>query len=136
MKAPVIDRETAEKEVNEWLEAKKIFPSTIEDNKDSIEILIEAIMYGVLTLETTDKSFTHTLLFPLGEDGTQVSQLKYRHRVNDKILQKFMKGVAAKDGDGRLNATIAALADTARGIIEGLDTVDKKVANAIAIFFF
>lgn len=136
MKAPVIARELAEAEVNEWLEAKKVFPSTIEDNKDSVEILVEAIMYGVLKLEPEDKSFTHTLLFPLGEDGASVNTLKYRYRVNDKILQRFMKGVSAKDGDGRLNATIAALTETARGIIEGLDTMDKKVANAIAIFFF
>ena len=132
----MIDRETAEQEVNAWLEAKKVFPSTIEDNKDSIEILIESIMYGILTFEKGDNSFKHQLLFPLGEDGAMVTELKYIHRVNDKILQRFMKGVAAKDADGRLNATIAALTNTARGIIEGLDTMDKKVSNAIAIFFF
>jgi hypothetical protein len=136
MQAPVVDRETAEAEVNAWLEAKKVFPSTIEDNQESIKILTESIMYGVLTFEPKDNSFTHKLLFPLGEDGTTFSELKYTHRVNDKMLQKFMKGVSARDADGRLNATIAALTNTARGIIEGLDTMDKKVSNAIAIFFF
>lgn len=136
MKAPLVDRETAEGEVNEWLEAKKVFQSTIQDSKDSIEILIESIQYGTLTFNKSDKSFTHQLLFPLGEDGAAVTSLKYVHRVNDKTLQRFMKGVAGKDVDGRLNATIAALTNTARGIIEGLDTMDKKVSNAIAIFFF
>jgi hypothetical protein len=136
LKAPVIDRETAEKEVNAWLESKKCFPSEIEKNKDSVEILVEAIMYGTLTLNETEKTFTHQLLFPLGEDGATVTELTYKHRINDKMVQRYMKGVSATDGEGRLNATIGCLTETARGIIEGLDTKDKRIANAIAIFFF
>lgn len=134
-KEPKVAREVAEQEVQKWLDSKKVFDSTIEENQDSIKILTEAIMQGTLTLND-DFSFTHKLLFPLGDGETMVGELKYKHRINEKETQKYLKGVSAKDGDGRLNATIAALCNTARGIIEGLDTMDKKISNAIAIFFF
>src|SRR5688572_461068 len=99
MKAPVIDRETAENEVNEWLESKKVFPSTIERHEDSVSVLQEAIMYGVLTFNKEDKSLNHKLIFPLGENGSGVTELKYIHRINEKGLQRFMKGVSPTDGD-------------------------------------
>jgi hypothetical protein len=136
MRAPVVDRETAEAEINAWLESKKVFPSSLEDNEDAVKLLIEAIMYGALTYDAQTNQLTQKLMFAFGEEGVEVTELKYKHRINDKILQKYMKGISPKDGDGRLNATIAGLTDKARGIIEGLDTIDKKVANAIATFFF
>lgn len=137
MKAPQVDRETAEQEIESWLDAKKIFPSTREDSKDAIETLIEAVMYGVLTYNKDEQhKLTHQLQFPLGEEGLTVATFEYKHRINDKILQKYMKGVSGKDGDARINATLAALTGQPRGIIEGLDTIDKKVANAIVVFFF
>src|SRR5687768_571840 len=135
MTANVVDRETAEAEVNKWLEKKKVFQSTIDSEKASIEILVEAIQRGILVYNEPDNSFTYTLLHPLGEDSS-VATLKFKGRINDTMVQKYMKGVSSTDGDGRLNATIAALTETARGIISGVDSIDKKVCNAIAIFFF
>src|SRR5688500_8981322 len=116
----VINRETAEAEVNKWLEKKKVFQSTIESEKASIEILVEAIQRGILVYNEPDNSFTYTLLHPFGEDSS-VHVLNFVGRLNDNMVQKYMKGVSATDGDGRLNATIAALTSTARGIISNLD---------------
>lgn len=135
MKAPVIAREIAEAEFTEWLESKMVLPSVIEDNQDSFKTIVEAIMYGRLAIDE-NKSLVHTLAFPLGEDDVAVTSLKYGHRINDKMIQKYTKGLSHKDVDGRVNATIAAMTNTARGIIEGLDSIDKKIANAITVFFF
>lgn len=137
MRAPVLTREVAEAEINQWLESKKVFPSTIESQKDSIEVLIDAmtmgnLVYGDESKPDAEKQFKHILLHPLGD----VTELVYKNRLNDRMLQPFLKGVDPRNSDERLNATIAALTDRARGIIAGLDSIDKKICNAIAIFFF
>jgi hypothetical protein len=131
-----IVREVAEAEINKWLDYKKVFASVREKNKDSVELLIEGIMNGTLTLNEGHQ-ITHQLLVPLtGEGGeTTVTSLTYKPRLNDKMLQSHMKGVANDDGDMRLLAIISALTGSMKGIVINLDSVDKKIAVAIAIFF-
>lgn len=134
MKEPQIVREEAEREINDFLDFKDIFEPN-QEQKTAIETLVQAIMYGRLEYNEQDKTFLQKLKNPLGEGGI-VTQLKYRARLNDNHVQKFMKGVPHNDPDQRVNAYIAALTDQARGIIGGLDYVDKRVANAITTFFF
>lgn len=129
-----ISREVAEAEVKKWLDKKKVFESTRELRKDNIDVLVDAICEGVLVLNETDNSFTHELLFPFTGEKP-LSKLTYKGRLNDNILRPYLKGVPADDGDMRLNAIIAALTDSAKGIVSGLDSLDKKIASSIAIFF-
>ncbi len=128
-------REQAVIEVNKWLDTKKIFKSTREAREDDIELLIEAIQEGVLIYNEEDNSFTHKLLHPIMNEKS-VTELKYLGRLNDNIIRPYLKGVDPSDGDARLLATLAALTGTAKGILSALDSVDKKVSNAITIFFF
>ena len=130
-----IAREQAESEVNQWLETKKVFKSVRESNQDSIDLLIEAIQDGVLIYNEDENTFTHKLLHPL-KNEMPVEELTYISRLNDNILRPYLKGVPTGDGDARLLATIAALTGKAKGILSALDSVDKKICNAIAIFFF
>lgn len=129
-----VSREIAEAEVNAWLEKKKVFSSTKESSKDSIEVLVDAMCNGVLSLDQQTWNFTHKLLFPFG-DQVKVEELKYKPRLNDKMLKPYLNGVKASDAEGRLLAYIAALTGQSRAILEELDTADKKIAMAIAIFF-
>lgn len=128
-----INRETAEAEVNAWLDKKKVFDSTKETQKDFIDILVEAVVQGVLVVET-DGKLKHILLFPFGED-TKITSLSYHLRLNDKMLKPCLNGVKAGDGDERMLAYIAALTEEPRGLLANLDSADKKIATAIAIFF-
>lgn len=128
-----VNRQQAEAEVISWLDKKKVFQSTRENNKDSIELLIDAMCEGVLTMNENFE-FTHTLLHEFGEQE-KITMLKYKSRLNDKMLRQFMKGVKADDGDSRLLGYIGALTDTPRSVLESMDSVDKKIAMAIAVFF-
>lgn len=128
-----VNRETAEADVNAWLDKKKIFESEREQRKEFIEILVESVMNGVLVIGD-DGVMKHALLFPFG-DEEKISSLTYKLRLNDKMLKPYLKGVTQGDGDERMLAYIAALTEQPRGLIANLDTADKKTAMAIAIFF-
>jgi hypothetical protein len=87
-------------------------------------------------LDLTTNVFSHKLCIPIESDGVvTVTDLTYRGRLNDKLLNPYTKGIAAGDAFGRLDAIICALTDKPRGIINALDSIDKKIATAIAVFF-
>lgn len=129
-----IARDVAEADVKAWLDFKKVFEETRDKYKDSIEIIVEAVMNGVLILDTTTFEFTHTLLFPIGENSS-IDKFLYRARINGKQVDAQMKGVKSDDADGRLNALIAALTSQAKSVIGLLDSADKRIAISIGIFF-
>lgn len=126
-----VTRDAATIEITGWLDKKKIYESTREAQKDSVDLLIDAMVNGDLTLDQTTNELTHKLLFPL-ED---VKILKYRARLNDSILRPHLVGVKPSDADGRLLAHTAALTNEAKGILSQLDSADKKIMMSIAIFF-
>lgn len=129
-----VSRELAEQEVTQWLDEKKVFQSTREAYKDSIDLLVDAICEGVLKYDGDKKKFIHTLLFPLGGE-IPITELIYKQRLTDKELRPNLNGVKQGDGDGRLNAYVAALTSTNKEIVANLDSADKKIAMAISIFF-
>ena len=131
-----IDRQTAENDVISWLEKKKVFQETREKFKDHIDIIIEAIQNKALVLNP-DFTFEHTLLFPLcdEQENPLTTSLTYKARINDKQVQPHMRGVKNDDVDNRLNALIAALTNTSKGIISSLDSADKRISTAIGVFF-
>lgn len=126
--------EIATKEVNAWLEAKKIMKNTRDSNEDSTQLLIDAMVEGIIAIDEKTMVITHNLNFPIG-DGEEIKKLEYRHRLNDRLLEPYLKGVKPTDSDGRLTAYICALTQNSRGIIKNMDSVDKKISLAIAVFF-
>jgi hypothetical protein len=129
-----LSREQAEAEITAWLDKKKIFDETREKYKDNTEVLVEAMMNGVLTLNPETFEFKHDLLFPIGENNT-VTSITYVPRINDRMIQPYMKGVKSDDVDARLVALIGAITKEAKGVIMSMDSVDKRIATAIGIFF-
>lgn len=132
IKNQAVDRDTATLEIESWLDKKKVYESTREAQKDSIELLIEAMMAGDLTLDSKTNEFTHKLLIP---ESANITEMKYRARLNDAILRPYLNGVKGGDADGRLLAYTAALTQQPKNILSALDTADKKIMMAIAIFF-
>lgn len=130
----VITREIAEAEITAWLDKKKIMSQQREENKSSIDTLIEAIVEGVLVLDSDTNTFTHKLLFQM--DGEMpVTELTYKPRLNDNMLRPYLSGVKPADVDARILAYMAALTGKAKGILSALDTADKRIATSIVLFF-
>lgn len=129
-----ISHDVAESEIQKWLDKKKIYVSVREKHKDTIQFLSEAISNGDLLYDEVENSFTHKLLFQTSGESP-LTELKYKGRLNDNMLRPYLKGIAGDDGEGRLVAVICALTESPRGIITALDSLDKKIAMSIAIFF-
>lgn len=128
-----VTRELATEEVTAWLDKKKVYESTRELQKDSIEVLVEAITRGDLLLN--DKlEFVHKILVPEVFE-TPISELTYKLRLNDKMLKPHLNGVKTTDAEGRLIAYVSALTGQVKAVLENLDTADKKIALSIAVFF-
>jgi len=128
----VLPRELANQEINSWLDKKKIKKSQREENKASVDMLVEAFMDGSLTLNKDTNVLTLNLLFP---ENMGITKLDFRSRMNDAILHPHLNGVKPTDVDGRINALICALTTQPKNIITILDSSDKRVAQSIAIFF-
>lgn len=132
-----INREQAEREITGWLDKKKITDRLREENKDNVSLLIDAVCDGQLIVNADTKDgdvaygLTQKLLFPLGEE----KELTYLLRINYKHLNQYMQGVKGDNFLGMITAYVCALTRQNRNVVDSLDTTDRRVANAIAVFF-
>lgn len=129
-----ISKEIAQKEVNKWLDFKKVSNKKREDNADNIEKIVEGLMDGNLVLDTDTFVFEHTLCFPIGEE-IKISKLQYQPRVPVKKFQEQMLGLKGEDGYGRVFAFIAGLSGQSKGVISNMESEDYLLASQIAVFF-
>lgn len=131
-----VNLEIAQKEVQKWLDFKKVDEEKIEDNKDNILTLAKAVSSGSLSLDS-DHNFIHELKFPITDsDGNVVeSKMKFKPRLKVGDLQTKTQNVKSNDTFALITAYISALTDLNSGIIKQMDSEDYKVAQGIVIFF-
>jgi hypothetical protein len=133
VKKQLVSDEQAVKEIDSWLDYKKIDENQREEHETFIKALVSYIKSGHLILNEDDMSLTHKLKFPM--DKADISELVYKARITEREITQKLHGVKADDSDGRLCAHIAALTGQVRGIITNMDKEDYKIARSIAIFF-
>jgi hypothetical protein len=129
-----IAREVAIEEIDSWLDKKKVYESTRETHKDSIDVLIDAVVNGDLTLDEKTNELRHKLLFPDAVNNA-ITELVYKPRLNDQLVRPHLNGIKNNDGDGRLIAHTAALTSQSKNILSQLDSADKKIMMSIVVFF-
>ena len=128
-----VTKEVALKEVNKWLDFKKVSEKKREENDDAIESLADAIVEGVLVLKS-DKRFVQTLLFPIGDEGA-IKTLTYKPRIKMSEVEARSQKVKPGDTQGIIRGYICALTEQAAAIIKELDTEDNRISRSIATFF-
>lgn len=126
-----VSMDIAKNDVEKWLTFKKVNDKKREAFKVNIDAIAESISEGILILNE-DFSFTHKLLFPIGEES-KVSELKYKARLSVNELQNALSGKSGMDA--RILATAAALSNQPKKVVESMDTEDYNVAGSIAVFF-
>lgn len=129
----IINKDQAKKEVDRWLEAKKVKQSAILESADSIDQLADDVADGFLVLNE-DNKWIQKLVWPLGNNG-QVTELIYKPRITDLDISKYSKGIKPQDFRGQINAVTCALTDQPMGIINKLDTEDRRTARSLSGFF-
>lgn len=125
--------EVASSEMEAWLDYKKISQKKRDNNADSIDALVDAVVDGTLSFQE-DHKILHKLKFPI-EGESPVEELVYKPRVNMRTLHLHLQGVKGNDGDGRMTAYAAAVTSTPKDVITRLDTEDFSIAQSIAGFF-
>jgi len=128
-----VAKDVAAKEIERWLDAKKVNERKREAYADSIETLTDAVSDGVLTVDG-EHNLVQLLKFPT-EGEVPVTSLKYKPRLKVATIHLHLQGVKTSDADGRILAYIAALTGTPKEIVRSLDTEDYSIGQAIAIFF-
>lgn len=115
--------EMAEKEVQKWLDIKKVRPTKREKLKESIDEMVDFFKDGVLCLKE-DGCIEQKLFF---ETGNKVL-LTYKNRMSLKDLKEFTS-------DSHNIKVIAALTGELVGVIESLDSEDLGPGICISSFF-
>ena len=131
---PVINRETAEKEVNSWVEYKRLSDKKKKSLGGNIRGLVDGVMDGSLELDPETMVFTHKLKFPLGVNG-QIKELKYSPRLSMDVVEDQLMDVRAGNTMGTSFAYIAALSGQPRGVIKKMDQEDHSLADLFSFFF-
>jgi hypothetical protein len=126
----LIPIEIARKDVERWLDAKRISERKRNSYSDHIDNMIDGVMTGNLIV-SDDCIITQKLNFPV--DG--VSELVYKLRLEVRDARKRLEAVSSGDADGRITAYISALTGKSMGQIGLLDTVDYSMAQNMAVFF-
>jgi hypothetical protein len=130
----VISREQALKEVESWLDYKKIPHTDRAKKKEQIENLVAAIEDGRLIKEENNV-WKQKLLFPITTGEKPIEELKYQPRIMQETINLRTKNVQPGDLDGRIKAYAAAITRTVDGIIGKLDSVDLSLCESIVNFF-
>ena len=128
---PVLNRELAEKEVNKWLDSKKVRATVRRENKDNIEAIIDGFEDGLLVLSEETNAIKQTLIFPTGAIKEIIIQP--RLKVSERIER--LKN-AGNDADSRVVARLAALSGNMTEALKGMDADDLAVSRNITAFFF
>ena len=131
-----VNRDVAEKDVERWLDYKRIGITKRENMKDNVDILIDAVQDGQLVVND-DHTLKQLLVWPPENDEGEahVTELTFIPRIHFSQIQPKLKGIKPGDTEGRLLGYAAALSNQPAGVLRKLDTVDLAITQAIAVFF-
>lgn len=130
-----IAREVAEEEVKSWLEFRKVKKKKLDENKDDIDVIIDAIVDGVITIE--NNVINQKLTYPLGKEGDSesIAVLSFKPRLKVSTVRVCTQGIKSNDNVGIAGGYIAAATGVDRNLINSMDMEDFSVSQSIVIFF-
>jgi hypothetical protein len=129
----LISKEVATQEIEAWLDAKRVRQSEREEKQARIDFLTEVIQEGLL-VRKEDNTLVYTLLFPIGTE-LKTSELNFKPRLTIGVVNNYLSGLKATDGDNRMIAYARAVTSAPAETIKALDMEDYAVVSAIVGFF-
>ena len=131
-----INTETAQSELNKWLDFKNVKEKKRIEYATFGENIIEAIESGNIVLNEKSE-IEYTLNSPiLAESGTVIlDKLTFKPRLRVAELNAKLKGVVATDADARVMAYIAAATEQNTGLLSKMYTDDYSVCQSIIMYF-
>lgn len=130
----LVTKEVAVKEVESWLDYRRVKASQRETYKAQIGTLVEGVQFGDITIDAEKHTITQAMQFPEATKSLFTS-LTYQPRISIGDLQKHTTNVKATDFEGKVVAYMAALTGQGMSGISKMDSEDYKIGQAIALFF-
>lgn len=129
-KKSVLSEELARKEVDKWLDFRKVSDEKRSILVGSITNLVLGLMTGDLILNE-DFSLTQKLKWAIGE----VAELKYKARLPMGEVRPRLLLVKKEDALGESMAYAAALTGQPFDLITKIDSEDYRLLDHISFFF-
>jgi hypothetical protein len=129
-----VSKEQAFKEVNNWLDFKKVSESKRLKAKANIKRIAEGFMDGLLEMDPESRVITQNLKFPFPNE-MELNKLRFKPTLEVQEIQKRLVGVSAKDGYGRAFAHIAAATGEDKTVIAKMNYEDYSLSGDLVIFF-
>lgn len=127
-----VSLEVARKDIENWLDEKRISAKKRESLSGMVDNLIDAVAEGNL-VKNPDGTLTQNLIFPK-EGGVQ--SLTYKSRITSLDLEPAKRLIKGDSFDDNLTRCIYALTGQTVNVIRGLDlSTDRGLAESIAVFF-
>lgn len=129
----LVDEQTASKELERWLDAKRVPSRKREQNDQVLETLKAAIQDGRLIVTDTGQ-ISVKLLFPIGNND-DIKKLNFTNRIKAKQVRKMKVNDDAFDTMGQVLALVAAATNNSMKLLGELDNEDYSLIQSIAVFF-
>ena len=127
----VVSRDMAEREVSEYLDFKGVRPRRRIEKKEFIDIIIDGVEDGTMSIDAETKVLTHNLIHPCGTSKS----FKYAPRLVQGKIAERLRMSSKSDGHSALACYIAELTDNNISVVGLLDTEDNVIASAVAMLF-
>lgn len=134
-----INKETAVKEIAAWLDYKHVKPSFRDKRQDSIDVLVDAVMSGDVSIEQGSYSYglekmdgpiiKQKLSFPVGS----LTELKYKPRETTGNLSAAIRNNAGVEVSACYGSILSDGILPAQ--LQKMDSEDSRVLQAIVSFF-
>jgi hypothetical protein len=126
----VMPADLAEQEVNKLLDLKKIFPKQRERMSLVIDEVVEAMVYGYVTIEADGK-----IIQKLVEPSDILTEIVYAPRIDPMVLNKKLNELKKINNQTVSLVYICCYTGLLEAQVNKLCQKDKNIADAIALFF-
>lgn len=140
----LVSRELAEKELEKWYDYRNVpeeLRIEVDDESESdfmYERVLKAAMAGRLQFEEETGNLIYTLKDPLVKQESKevyLNTLTIKPRYRRSELDQHLKGVKAKDIEGRTRAYMSAITGVDKGLLGRLWNSDYDLIEAVYILF-
>jgi len=132
-----IDYEVALKDVNAYLDKKRMLPKRRETLTPAVEAVAEGISLGFIVI-ANDSTITHTLIDPIKDKVTgenALETLTYKSRLEPSEVNKKISALKVQNQTTQTVAVASLLTEQPVGMLDKLEPQDRNICDCISLFF-
>lgn len=129
-----VSLEIAQKDINAWLDSKRISEKKRKDNEKVVDNLVSAVMEGNLVWDEEQKLLKQRLQWPVGENE-ELKHIEFKQRITQGDISARLRTAKSDDAFAVMGVYISAITGQPIAILDKLDSSDYSIAQSVAVFF-